>query len=159
MLETSLFFSPGSLHEGDEIAEINGKSVVNQTVDQLQKILVSCNLPASIVSLLLRLYGYCMWLTWCLLYMQKETNGVVTMKIIPNPPSRSKTCEVKRCRISTWSCASFYFCSDWNFTWILLICMTEPRKFTVLLWWSAQRHLLSCFPWCISFLLIRGLSC
>ncbi|KAJ8266913.1 hypothetical protein GJAV_G00136100 [Gymnothorax javanicus] len=29
----------GSLHEGDEIAEINGKSVANQTVDQLQKIL------------------------------------------------------------------------------------------------------------------------
>lgn len=36
------FFSPaGSLHEGDEIAEINGRSVTNQSVDQLQKILVS----------------------------------------------------------------------------------------------------------------------
>lgn len=35
------FSSSGSLHEGDEIAEINGKSVANQTVDQLQKILVS----------------------------------------------------------------------------------------------------------------------
>lgn len=30
----------GSLHEGDEIAEINGQSVANQSVDQLQKILV-----------------------------------------------------------------------------------------------------------------------
>lgn len=36
------FFVPaGSLHEGDEIAEINGRSVTNQSVDQLQKILVS----------------------------------------------------------------------------------------------------------------------
>lgn len=35
------FFSQGSLHEGDEIAEINGKSVANHTVDQLQKIIVS----------------------------------------------------------------------------------------------------------------------
>lgn len=35
----------GSLHEGDEIAEINGQSVANQSVDQLQKILVClcCN--------------------------------------------------------------------------------------------------------------------
>lgn len=36
----------GSLHEGDEIAEINGQSVANQSVDQLQKILVrlrDCN--------------------------------------------------------------------------------------------------------------------
>lgn len=36
----------GSLHEGDEIAEINGQSVANQSVDQLQKILVcrfNCN--------------------------------------------------------------------------------------------------------------------
>ena len=32
--------SPGSLHEGDEIAEINGRSVDSQSVDQLQKILV-----------------------------------------------------------------------------------------------------------------------
>uniref|UniRef100_A0A8C5A1Y2 55 kDa erythrocyte membrane protein n=1 Tax=Gadus morhua TaxID=8049 RepID=A0A8C5A1Y2_GADMO len=31
--------SPGSLHEGDEIAEINGRSVDSQSVDQLQKIL------------------------------------------------------------------------------------------------------------------------
>ncbi|KAM9846728.1 55 kDa erythrocyte membrane protein isoform 2-T2 [Aulostomus maculatus] len=53
----------GSLQEGDEIAEINGKSVTNQTVDQLQKIL-------------------------------KETNGVVTMKIIPNQQSRSRSCEM-----------------------------------------------------------------
>lgn len=34
------YFSTGSLHEGDEIAEINGQSVDNQSVDQLQKILV-----------------------------------------------------------------------------------------------------------------------
>lgn len=38
----------GSLHEGDEIAEINGKSVSNQSVDQLQKILASIySKPAS----------------------------------------------------------------------------------------------------------------
>lgn len=33
--------SPGYLNEGDEIAEINGTSVANQSVDQLQKILAS----------------------------------------------------------------------------------------------------------------------
>ena len=31
----------GTLHVGDEIREINGVSVVNQTVDNLQKMLVS----------------------------------------------------------------------------------------------------------------------
>lgn len=32
---------PGTLHVGDEIREINGISVANQTVEQLQKMLVS----------------------------------------------------------------------------------------------------------------------
>uniref|UniRef100_A0AAQ5XMZ6 55 kDa erythrocyte membrane protein n=1 Tax=Amphiprion ocellaris TaxID=80972 RepID=A0AAQ5XMZ6_AMPOC len=59
ILHGGMIHRQGSLHEGDEIAEINGKSVTNQTVDQLQKIL-------------------------------KETNGVVTMKIIPNVQSRSR---------------------------------------------------------------------
>ncbi|XP_003971138.1 55 kDa erythrocyte membrane protein isoform X1 [Takifugu rubripes] len=63
ILHGGMIHRQGSLHEGDEIAEINGKSVANQTVDQLQKIL-------------------------------KETNGVVTMKIIPRPQSRSKPCEM-----------------------------------------------------------------
>uniref|UniRef100_A0A8C4I6C0 55 kDa erythrocyte membrane protein n=1 Tax=Dicentrarchus labrax TaxID=13489 RepID=A0A8C4I6C0_DICLA len=63
ILHGGMIHRQGSLHEGDEIAEINGKSVTNQTVDQLQKIL-------------------------------KETNGVVTMKIIPNPQNRSQACEM-----------------------------------------------------------------
>ncbi|KAK5859035.1 hypothetical protein PBY51_003130 [Eleginops maclovinus] len=63
ILHGGMIHRQGSLHEGDEIAEINGKSVLNQTVDQLQKIL-------------------------------KETNGVVTMKIVPNVLSRSRACEV-----------------------------------------------------------------
>ncbi|XP_029924617.1 55 kDa erythrocyte membrane protein isoform X1 [Myripristis murdjan] len=62
ILHGGMIHRQGSLHEGDEIAEINGKSVTNQSVDQLQKIL-------------------------------KETNGVVTMKIIPNLQSRSRACE------------------------------------------------------------------
>lgn len=33
--------APGTLHVGDEIREINGISVANQTVEQLQKMLVS----------------------------------------------------------------------------------------------------------------------
>lgn len=33
--------STGTLHVGDEIREINGISVANQTVEQLQKMLVS----------------------------------------------------------------------------------------------------------------------
>uniref|UniRef100_A0A671TTE1 55 kDa erythrocyte membrane protein n=1 Tax=Sparus aurata TaxID=8175 RepID=A0A671TTE1_SPAAU len=63
ILHGGMIHRQGSLHEGDEIAEINGRSVTNQSVDQLQKIL-------------------------------KETNGVVTMKIIPNPQSRSQACEM-----------------------------------------------------------------
>uniref|UniRef100_A0A8C2GXM5 Membrane protein, palmitoylated 1 n=1 Tax=Cyprinus carpio TaxID=7962 RepID=A0A8C2GXM5_CYPCA len=57
ILHGGMIHKQGSLHEGDEIAEINGKSVANQSVDQLQKIL-------------------------------KDTNGVVTLKIIPNQQSR-----------------------------------------------------------------------
>lgn len=34
----------GTLHVGDEIREINGISVANQTVEQLQKMLVSYSL-------------------------------------------------------------------------------------------------------------------
>ncbi|XP_060941550.1 55 kDa erythrocyte membrane protein [Limanda limanda] len=63
ILHGGMIHRQGSLHEGDEIAEINGKSVTNQSVDQLQKIL-------------------------------KETNGVVTMKIISNQQSRSRACEM-----------------------------------------------------------------
>uniref|UniRef100_A0A665XBG5 55 kDa erythrocyte membrane protein n=1 Tax=Echeneis naucrates TaxID=173247 RepID=A0A665XBG5_ECHNA len=63
ILHGGMIHRQGSLNEGDEIAEINGKSVSNQTVDQLQKIL-------------------------------KESNGIVTMKIIPNLQSRSQACEM-----------------------------------------------------------------
>lgn len=45
------FSSQGSLHEGDEIAEINGKSVKNHTVDQLQKMIVSWYLTTLTLSL------------------------------------------------------------------------------------------------------------
>lgn len=46
MLHTSFhvcnhIVSLGTLHVGDEIREINGISVANQTVEQLQKMLVS----------------------------------------------------------------------------------------------------------------------
>ena len=34
------FYSAGTLHVGDEIREINGVSVINQTVETLQKMLV-----------------------------------------------------------------------------------------------------------------------
>ncbi|XP_076024899.1 55 kDa erythrocyte membrane protein [Genypterus blacodes] len=63
ILHGGMIHRQGSLHEGDEIAEINGKSVINHSVDQLQKIL-------------------------------KETNGIVTMKIIPTAQNRSQACEV-----------------------------------------------------------------
>ncbi|XP_061596028.1 55 kDa erythrocyte membrane protein isoform X1 [Cololabis saira] len=63
ILHGGMIHRQGSLNEGDEIAEINGQSVSNQTVDQLQKIL-------------------------------KETNGVVTMKIIPKMQNRSRACEM-----------------------------------------------------------------
>ncbi len=39
-----LYHKSGTLHIGDEIREINGISVANQTVEQLQKMLVSRNL-------------------------------------------------------------------------------------------------------------------
>ncbi|XP_068600177.1 55 kDa erythrocyte membrane protein [Brachionichthys hirsutus] len=63
ILHGGMIHRHGSLQEGDEIAEINGQSVTNQSVDQLQKIL-------------------------------RETNGVVTLKIIPSPQNRSKACEM-----------------------------------------------------------------
>ncbi|XP_029625506.1 55 kDa erythrocyte membrane protein [Salmo trutta] len=63
ILHGGMIHRQGYLNEGDEIAEINGKSVANQSVDQLQKIL-------------------------------KDTNGVVTMKIIPNQPRCSPVCEM-----------------------------------------------------------------
>lgn len=40
-MDISLFHFLGTLHVGDEIREINGISVANQTVEQLQKMLVS----------------------------------------------------------------------------------------------------------------------
>ncbi|KAB5548634.1 hypothetical protein PHYPO_G00057860 [Pangasianodon hypophthalmus] len=63
ILHGGMIHKQGSLHEGDEIAEINGKSVANQSVDQLQKIL-------------------------------KDTDGIVTLKIIPNQQSRFMVCEM-----------------------------------------------------------------
>uniref|UniRef100_A0A8C5HXW2 55 kDa erythrocyte membrane protein n=1 Tax=Gouania willdenowi TaxID=441366 RepID=A0A8C5HXW2_GOUWI len=63
ILHGGMIHRQGSLQEGDEIAEINGKSVVNHTVDQLQKIL-------------------------------RETDGTVTMKIIPKMQNRSRACEM-----------------------------------------------------------------
>lgn len=63
ILHGGMIHKQGSLHEGDEIAEINGKSVSNHTVDHVQRIL-------------------------------RETNGVVTLKIIPNQQSRSRACEM-----------------------------------------------------------------
>lgn len=41
MLIVCFVISAGTLHVGDEIREINGISVANQTVEQLQKMLVS----------------------------------------------------------------------------------------------------------------------
>ncbi|XP_012670985.1 55 kDa erythrocyte membrane protein [Clupea harengus] len=43
ILHGGMIHRQGSLHEGDEIAEINGQSVDNQSVDQLQKILKDTN--------------------------------------------------------------------------------------------------------------------
>ncbi|XP_053504271.1 55 kDa erythrocyte membrane protein [Ictalurus furcatus] len=63
ILHGGMIHRQGSLHEGDEIAEINGRSVANQSVDQLQKIL-------------------------------KDTEGTVTLKIIPNQQSRFMVCEM-----------------------------------------------------------------
>ncbi|XP_030649285.1 55 kDa erythrocyte membrane protein isoform X2 [Chanos chanos] len=63
ILHGGMIHRQGSLHEGDEITEINGESVTNQSVDQLQKIL-------------------------------KDTNGVVTLKVIPHQKSQPPTCEM-----------------------------------------------------------------
>ncbi|XP_041933121.1 55 kDa erythrocyte membrane protein [Alosa sapidissima] len=43
ILHGGMIHRQGSLHEGDEIAEINGQSVASQSVDQLQKILKDTN--------------------------------------------------------------------------------------------------------------------
>lgn len=41
----------GTLHVGDEIREINGISVANQTVEQLQKMLVGRNIHSLSVAI------------------------------------------------------------------------------------------------------------
>lgn len=52
----SLFLpASGTLHVGDEIREINGISVANQTVEQLQKMLVSHTNQIRLLVLLLQL--------------------------------------------------------------------------------------------------------
>ncbi|MBN3270451.1 EM55 protein, partial [Polyodon spathula] len=63
ILHGGMIHRQGSLHVGDEIAEINGSSIANQSVDQLQKML-------------------------------KDTTGVVTFKIIPNPQAQSLAFEM-----------------------------------------------------------------
>jgi calcium/calmodulin-dependent serine protein kinase len=72
----------GTLHVGDEIREINSVSVMHQTVEALQKMLVSNGTG---------LNSFCV-----LIFMsfQREARGSVTLKIVPsyrNPPAQ---CEV-----------------------------------------------------------------
>lgn len=49
----------GTLHVGDEIREINGISVANQTVEQLQKMLVSQRLLGRFVHQHFNVLFYC----------------------------------------------------------------------------------------------------
>lgn len=86
----------GTLHVGDEIREINGISVANQTVEQLQKMLVgSCALvfvPTEASNL--KWWGH--GVTDCLHcpIMQREMRGSITFKIVPSYRSQSMSCEV-----------------------------------------------------------------
>lgn len=84
----------------------------------------------------------------CRLHIQKETNGVVTMKIIPNPQSRSQACEVTwaavthththTCLRSCDACSVSYFCVFLVCICVSRIRMSEPRKmcfFTIQFQW------------------------
>lgn len=68
------------------------------------------------------------------LYMQKETNGVVTMKIIPNQQSRSKTCEVISQQAQDALSFAHVVFVFWCEGFCVLVCMCKPRR-------SALNHL------------------
>jgi calcium/calmodulin-dependent serine protein kinase len=72
-----------TLHVGDEIREINGQPVQNQTVSQLQRLLVS---PAPHYA---RAAPHRK-----LLSLQRDARGSITFKIVPSYRSAPPPCEV-----------------------------------------------------------------
>lgn len=79
-----------TLHVGDEIREINGIPVMNQSVNTLQKILVSKDLFFVCLVSVLNLQHVIV----CLLLFQREARGSVTFKIVPSYRSAPPPCEV-----------------------------------------------------------------
>lgn len=72
-----------TLHVGDEIREINGQPVANQTVSQLQRLLVSSVNTKHVSSeLIIRNM------------LQRDARGSITFKIVPSYRSAPPPCEV-----------------------------------------------------------------
>jgi calcium/calmodulin-dependent serine protein kinase len=73
-----------TLHVGDEIREINGQPVQNQTVSQLQRLLVS---PVHLIM-------HVQLLKRKLFSLQRDARGSITFKIVPSYRSAPPPCEV-----------------------------------------------------------------
>lgn len=77
-----------TLHVGDEIREINGQPVQNQTVSQLQRLLVSLRIMSSIMQVVnSRFFSF-----------QRDARGSITFKIVPSYRSAPPPCEVIQLR-------------------------------------------------------------
>lgn len=77
-----------TLHVGDEIREINGQPVQNQTVSQLQRLLVSTN---RLISLIMATDELSLSHSF-----QRDARGSITFKIVPSYRSAPPPCEVMR---------------------------------------------------------------
>jgi calcium/calmodulin-dependent serine protein kinase len=72
-----------TLHVGDEIREINGQPVQNQTVSQLQRLLVSAAPHYARAAPHRQLFS-----------LQRDARGSITFKIVPSYRSAPPPCEV-----------------------------------------------------------------
>lgn len=80
-----------TLHVGDEIREINGQPVQNQTVSQLQRLLVSKTEDPLLHNELLIMH---IMNTKTILILQRDARGSITFKIVPSYRSAPPPCEV-----------------------------------------------------------------
>lgn len=92
-----------TLHVGDEIREINGQPVQNQTVSQLQRLLVS---PAPHYA---RAAPHRK-----LLSLQRDARGSITFKIVPSYRSAPPPCEVIEFTMQLWCWWWRNFCCAHN---------------------------------------------
>ncbi|MGH0131612.1 UNVERIFIED_CONTAM: hypothetical protein FKN15_047112, partial [Acipenser sinensis] len=86
----------GTLHVEDEIREINGISVANQSVEQLQKMLVSKRSTLHVEDEIREINGISVanQTVEQLQKMLREMRGSITFKIVPSYRNQSSSCEI-----------------------------------------------------------------